>query len=347
MNKEEIRNRLLSWDRDELFYREYTQRILSGQPVEDLMADEEIPREWKDWISDPGCIDPNKTEDDFFREKRNVSLQKHPRFFPYFEHRHTFFEMIYVLSGKCREVTEGAKTILEEGDLFVLAPNVTHGIEVKDESVVLNILIRHNTFMDIFLNTVRDKSQIALFFLGNLYEKDKIPYLLYHTGKDERIRDHILDLAMEQSIHDEYADKISCALVTLFFHHLTRSYSCSMEIPGVIRKEQAYQNEMIRYITDHYQSVTLGELAETFHFSVPYCSRLVQEITGRSFSRLVTELRVQQGENLLSHTQMNVGDISAQVGYRNPETFIRAFTRIYRMSPSQYRRSALLAENPR
>ena len=118
-----------------------------------------------------------------------------------------------------------------------------------------------------------------------------------------------------------------------------------METPGVIRKEQAYQNEMIRYITDHYQSVTLGELAGTFHFSIPYCSRLVQDITGRSFSKLVTQLRVQQGENLLSHTQMNVGDISAQVGYRNPETFIRAFTRIYRMSPSQYRKSVLLAEN--
>ena len=165
MNKEEIKHRLLSWERDELFYREYTQRILAGQSVKDLLADEDIPQDWKNWISDPRCIDPDKTEDDFFREKRNVSLQKHPRFFPYFEHRHTFFEMIYVLSGNCREVTEGSEILLEEGDLFVLAPNVTHGIDVKDDSVVLNILIRHSTFMDIFLNTVRDKSQIALFFL--------------------------------------------------------------------------------------------------------------------------------------------------------------------------------------
>ena len=343
MDRERAQQKLISWDRDELFYREYWQRVKEGRETSDLLQNSDVSQDWKNWVCDPSCIDPEITEKNFFREGRNISIKKHPRYFPYFEHHHSFFEMICVLSGSCREVTDGNGLILKKGDIYLLAPNVTHGIEVTDESVVVNVLIRHSTFMDIFLNTVRDKSQIALFFLGNLYEKDRIPYLLYHTGDDERIRGYLLDMIIEQMREDDFADKISCSLLTIFFYQLTRQYAATMETAGTVREKPAYREEMLSYIMANYQTITLKELAGAMHFSVPYCSRLVLEITGYSFSDLVTQVRLQQGENLLSHTQMNVGDISFRIGYKNPETFIRAFTRAYRMTPSQYRKSVLLA----
>lgn len=60
---------------------------------------------------------------------------------------------------------------------------------------------------------------------------------------------------------------------------------------------------------------------------------------GVSFSELITQIRLEQGENLLSHTQMSVADISERLGYKNPETFIRAFYRNYKRTPNQYRKS--------
>ena len=338
---EQIEDQLLSWDRNEIFYRDFYLCMKEGRSTGELLS-EDVPEEWKSWVLDPSSIDPDKTEKDFFLEGRNVSVKKHPRYFPYFEHHHTFFEMIYVLSGNCKETTQGSTVILEKGDLFVLAPSVTHGIEVMDDSVVINILIRHSTFMDMFLHTVRDKSALALFFLGNLFEKDKTPYLLFHTGSDEQIREYVLEMAAEQQEEDIYADKIICAQLTIMFHQLTRRFSCTMETPGIKKEKQEWHDRMLQYIMDNYQTVTLQDLSDTFHFSVPYCSRMVREISGSSFQDLVTRIRLQQGENLLSHTQMNVGDISERVGYKNPETFIRAFIRYYQMSPSQYRRSSLL-----
>ena len=35
---------------------------------------------------------------------------------------------------------------LREGDICILAPDVDHGIEVFDDSIVLNVLIRYSTF---------------------------------------------------------------------------------------------------------------------------------------------------------------------------------------------------------
>ena len=97
--------------------------------------------------------------------------------------------------------------------------------------------------------------------------------------------------------------------------------------------------EMLSYIMDHYNQITLVDLAEHFHYSVQYCSSTVKEITGIPFSDLITRLRMQQGENMLLHTQMSISDISNQVGYKNPETFIRSFQRIHNMSPNQFRKT--------
>ena len=95
---------------------------------------------------------------------------------------------------------------------------------------------------------------------------------------------------------------------------------------------------MLAYIMGNCSTVTLNELAEKFHVSVPYCSKLVKSITGKTFSNLLTEIRLQQGEQLLLYSQLSVEDISDKVGYKNSESFIRAFRRLYGDTPSQYRR---------
>lgn len=339
LNYEMIVDYLKEWNEDESFYREAYIRKAEGKSLEPLYRRKNIDPEVREWALDPESIDPYKTEETFFARGRNVTLVKHPRYLPFFSHRHEFFEILYVLSGNCREVTNDRRVELKEGDLCILAPNVTHGIEVFDDSIILNILIRYSTFMDIFYNIVRDKSQIAGFFLSNLFDKNKTSYLLYHTLEDEVIRNYILDMYMEQMQLDEYSDRIICSLLTIFFTQLTRRHSRTVEIPQRLRRRTEFDDEMIDYIIQNYAQVTLRDVAAHFHFSEPYCSRIITDITGIRFSDLVTRIKLQNGENLLAHTQMSVADISERIGYKNPETFIRSFSRTYHMTPSQYRKS--------
>jgi AraC-like DNA-binding protein len=68
---------------------------------------------------------------------------------------------------------------------------------------------------------------------------------------------------------------------------------------------------------------------------------MVKTISNMSFSELLTSIRLQQAENLLSHTLLSVSEISEKIGYKNPETFIRAFKKNYLLSPGQYRRNTI------
>lgn len=342
MNYEMVIEELQEWNEDEKFYRDFyhfTSMALRNDAELKQFFEEKKPRQRDiDIVLHPSQIHPYETEELFFTSDRNVMLIKHPRYIPYFEHQHAFFEMIYVLSGHCTQVLKDRTIILEEGELLLMAPKVCHGIEVFDDSVVINILIRHSTFFDIFLNTIRNKSHISLFFLGNMYEKNKIRYLLYPTTDDLTVRNYILDMYMEQIHMDKYSDYIICNLLTIFFAQLTRRYGRTVYISDNLAPKIEHGTEMLSYILDHYNQITLADLAEYFHFSVPYCSSIIKVITGISFSDLITKLRLQQGENLLLHTQMSVADISGQIGYKNPETFIRCFQRFYHMSPIQFRR---------
>ena len=221
MNYEIAIEDIEKWQIDEKFFRDYYNAVNSGKDTSEILSRPEVAESDKELALDPLSLDPHMTEIKFFEDGRNVFLVKHPRYLPYFTHNHAFFEMIYVMKGHCSQITNNRLIEMSEGDLCILAPNVTHGIQVYDDSIIINILIRHSTFQDIFLHSIRDKSHISLFFLGNIYEKSAIDYLMFHTAGDDIIRNYILDMYMEQTHLDDYSDRIICSLMTIFFTQLT------------------------------------------------------------------------------------------------------------------------------
>lgn len=339
MNYELIISDLEKWQNDECLFRDYCQvkddkeklerflEIYSGDPIT------------LGYALHPEEIATCRQEEEFISDGRNVSIIKHPRYFPLFFHEHKFFEIIYVLSGSCTQHFQEKSIQLEQGDLFLLAPGIQHGIEVFDDrSIIINILIRYTTFLDIFMNTIRDKTQISQFFLNNIYNRKRLRYMIFHTYHDTDIRNYILDMYLEQLHQDEYSDRIICSLLTIFFTQLMRSHKRSIEMPETSKSRSCLENDMMNYIVNHYETLSIKQLAEHFHFSRQYCSRLIKDVTGYTFSELLTNIRLQQGENYLLVTNLSVEDISEKVGYKNPETFIRVFKKYQETTPAQYRK---------
>ena len=340
MNLQEyIPESLSKWNEDEQFYRGYY--YAQEADIVDAFLEKNAPKapEWLEYVKDPDSIDPNKTEEMFFSSERNVTIVKHPRYFPVFNHKHTFFEILYVATGNCRQIFPGKTVELHAGDCCLIAPGVRHAISVFDDSIVLNILIRRSTFLDIFLNAVQSRSQLSLFFLGSLYEHKKTRFLIYRTDDDTRLKGYIMEMVHELDHFDDYSDRIICSLLTIFFNQLTRKFGNRVETPETKGYDSAQGEAILDYIISNYSDVSIRSLSEHFHFSEPYCSKLVKEASGSTFSELLTSIKMRQSENLLAHTQLSVEEISDQVGYKNPESFIRCFKRIYKLSPSQYRRN--------
>lgn len=339
VNYKPILNSLMSWQKDEKLFRDaYLVKRHQLSEEEFLKKYESDPVNLR-FATQPESMETNLSEDRFISAERNVSIIKHPRYLPIFFHKHEFFEINYVLSGNFTLLFEDKSTILSKGDLCLLAPNAKHAIEAMDDnSMVLNILIRYSTFLDIFINTVRDKTQISQFFMNNIYSKEKLRYILFHTNGDPVIRNYILDMYQEQMHLDQYSDRIICSLMTIFFTQLMRRHGKSAEMPEMQNQQKDPSNAIVNYIMNHYNDISIQQVAEHFHYSRQYCSKLIKEITGYSFSDLLTSIRMKQGIVLLSNTSLSIADISEKLGYKNPETFIRVFKKFQKETPSQYRK---------
>ena len=339
LNYDMVIESLNTWNKDELLFQEYYEMEKTPETIFAFYEKHKDDPYNTSIVMHPELLPSRQDEEAFMRVSQNAVLIKHPRYCPFYFHEHSYFEMIYVISGSCMQSFGRDQEIeLSEGDLCILAPDVVHGISAFRDCLVMNILIRRSTFMDIFMNTIRDKSQIGLFFMENLFAKKKYPYLLFHTGKDMVVRNYILDMYLEQTNEDEFSDRIICSLLTIFFTQLTRRHKKTMELSSAGKSKRGNEEALVNYILNNYQTVTLEELSRKFYYSVPYCSKVIKDFSGSTFSELLTSVRLQQGENFLLLTQMSVADISARLGYKNPETFIRVFQRYHHMTPSQYRR---------
>lgn len=345
MNSNDLMKYLYSYNEDEVFYRKYHEAKQDSLFYESFLKNID-----KDYIKEHNLIIPevsgkeipNQMLDETYFEMNSLNsiiILKHNRYTPEFTHRHVFFELIYVLSGKCTQKIGGYNIEMSEGDISIISPSVEHSISVLDDSIIINLLIRRNTFEDIFFDFLRNNNLLSNFFINNLYKEQRNDYIIFRTNKDEKIRNSILEMFLEYQNRSRYYNNILNNLLMVFFAKLLRAHEKNVELPNLHRKETLKHMEMISYIQDNYIDISLDDVANKFHFSNPHCSKVIKEATGLTFTQLVQKIRLERAENLLISTNISIADISNSVGYPTVEHFIRLFKKRYGISPSQYRKN--------
>ena len=340
MDRQEAIIKLNKWETDELLYKDHS-RVLAGEFLQ-----EAFQRKWKDhpktmeYALHPESLGDFLYEKNFVPDQYDIAIVKASRYMPLFWHKHDFYEIVYILQGGTCQINFELNSLdLVPGDFLMIAPNYSHQIGVYDDDcIVLNIIIRSSTLLDIFLNAIRDKTVISRFLLSHTYGGKKFTHLLFPTHSDFVIRNYILDLYIELEETDEYSNRIATSLITILFSQLVRHYASLADMPEAHRNDSAHATKIMNYIIDHYADCTLESISQHLHFSTQYCSKLIKSTIGLSFSELLTEVRIQKAKNLLISTPMKVDDISEHLGYSNPETLIRVFKKTMGTTPSAYRK---------
>jgi AraC family transcriptional regulator, regulatory protein of adaptative response / methylphosphotriester-DNA alkyltransferase methyltransferase len=83
--------------------------------------------------------------------------------------------------------------------------------------------------------------------------------------------------------------------------------------------------------------ITLTEVSRRVASSPRQVRRAFAEIGGTTFRAFLAEVRMRRAAELLTATDMSVGEVARQVGYREPSRFTKAFKRTYGLTPSRFR----------
>lgn len=141
-----------------------------------------------------------------------------------------------------------------------------------------------------------------------------------HINKVEMIQSmfNVLRLILEELPYEErsfsYDFKHKKEVYEIFLHHLYRNF----------RKER-----QIRFY------------ASNMNVSTAYLSRLVKEISGSTINEHVTSLIYKEACNLLSHSDMSIGEIADALSFSDQSALTNFFKMRAGMTPLAYRNKGL------
>lgn len=106
--------------------------------------------------------------------------------------------------------------------------------------------------------------------------------------------------------------------------------------------EDRYQNivgNITSYLQEHYsEDITLDSVAEQFHMSRTYVSRLLKRYANQSFLKMLIDIRMDVARKMIMEDKLKMYEIAEKVGYNDFSYFIQAFKKKYGVTPNDYRK---------
>ena len=248
--------------------------------------------------------------------------------------RREYPELLYLCRGCARYRIGGTEVTVREGELLLLGQNTPlEPLDGGSDPLDVSFFIKPEFFGDILSFLGSEQTPLREFVLRCLGQETPYGYLHFHVAGVRPIGNLLENLLLHLLENPESRRAIPLYTVGLLFVHLLEE---SDKLPMGIREQQSILG-VLRYLENNYAGGSLTEVAQLLHCDVAWLSREIKRRTGRTYTELLHERRLQQAAWLLEHTRQRVSDIAVSVGYENVSYFHRIFQKRFGLSPKKYR----------
>lgn len=284
--------------------------------------------------SDSDIIDAKKLLD----IGRLITLRPHTRFAHFPEHSHNYVEMVYMCCGTTTHIANGKSIRLNQGELLLFGQGAKQEILPAGENdIAVNFIILPQFFDKALEMLDEDETPLRKFLVDSL--RNDNANCLYFQVADVLPVQNLMENLIWTLIQGASPNRRSICQITmglLFMQLLNvtdRLASQSMEEAAILR--------VLHDIEENYRTGTLTEIAHQLHYDIPWLSREIKRITGKTYKELLQEKRLTQAAYLLKHTTLRVDEIGDAVGYSNLSYFHRIFYGRFGVTPKKYRNSTI------
>ena len=270
-----------------------------------------------------------------------IQVRPHTRFVHFPAHTHDYVEMIYMCAGDTRHVIDGDDVILKEGEILLLNQKAVQEIHPAGEKdIAVNFIILPE-FFDYTLRLMGEEKSLLRDFVVDCLTGENASggYMHFKVGDVLPIRNLLENLIW--TIWNRQPNRRSINQVTMALLFLQLMNHTERLETNAANSPQHLMIDVLGYIEEHYRDGGLHELARLLHYDVYWLSKEIKKLSGKNYTELVQEKRLNQAGYLLAHTNMSVMDIGLAVGYDNSSYFHRLFQKQYGMTPRNYRINSL------
>ncbi|MDU4802119.1 MAG: AraC family transcriptional regulator [Clostridium butyricum] len=251
-------------------------------------------------------------------------------------HRQDFFFFNYAYRQNYQALSAKYNNLITiyEDECYIGQPYSGYALrgESNTDIVIVGILIKKDVFFREYLPTLSTDSSMFHFFLDPQTNKFSDEFIHLSFTRDHPVR------ALLELMIIEYADKtddtqsILKPMILALFMHIARRY----RLENVKAADLSLSEQIIQYMADHSDVVSLKDIGAHFSYHPNYISALLHQETGKTFSEILLEKRMKRAVLLLKNTKLSVEEIAVMLGYSNNSNFYKAFKNYYHTSPREY-----------
>lgn len=253
------------------------------------------------------------------------------------EHDHTFFELVYILSGTGIQWINNNKFSYHDGHLFMITPGDSHSFEIHSTTKFINI-----KFNDIYIHS-------AVFGTENI---KRLEFILQHANHQpgcilRNRTDKLLVKPMIEAIIREYVNRnlYSKEIITQLINTIiiVVARNIAMFLPEQVNEcSEEKSLGILQYIQTYiYQSEKIKTKAISQHFGISenYLGRYFKKYTNETMQQYILNYKLKLVENRLLHSEMRISEIVAELGFTD-ESHLNKLLKKYRgCSPTNFRKN--------
>ena len=229
---------------------------------------------------------------------------------------------------------DGTANNLPQGSFILLRPRPRLVVRCREDSgEIVLVFFRKRLLYQTLLPFLGRSSSLLDFFIRCM-ETSSADRLLHMVPPGNSRLHHALYALLIASFEmapDMEALKESClATLLIFFSRYYRQQH--------LNKGRKVDVEMIlRYLSENCATASLESCAAYFSYNPSYLSRLIREQSGRNFSQLLRDFKLEHACMLLRETELPVSQIAALTGYNHMGNFYKQFKGKYGFLPKELR----------
>lgn len=212
----------------------------------------------------------------------------------------------YTFTEECEKIIE----LIQNTPVETLMQNAPGLFEQLVHPLGKNTDMIKSTFLLLISNCAKkifgnDSRQINLFFrkydyFSNVVKTDSLQYL----------KDLFLDVLLNLSDYISTKNKSRHVLIDTILHFIYENYQ---------------------------KNITLNDISQKVYLSPAYCSSLITSETGKNFTDILNEIRIQKAIELLRDPKKKISEIAYAVGFREAQYFSITFKKYTELTPRDYR----------
>ena len=248
---------------------------------------------------------------------------------PHGMHTHTYYEMLYVLSGSAVITVRQREFECGPGSLIFLNPFDEHASQPLALPYKRYYLLMPTTQLKAFHNNVLLLSVFR-------FHGEQFPYVVQVGARKPRFDTYFSMLMDVQREGGTFADTRMEALMTLILTD-TQIMRPDLFIPANQLSFLPIQDIMNQLDVSFCAPFSLQALADQYHVSPSCLSAHFRRVVGISPMQYVTQSRMQHARLLLLGSELSIASIAEQCGFPDVSNFVRRFRLQFQQTPLQFR----------